>query len=165
MLGDSICCCQAVAVNSECKGAIWTIVAAAGSGSRFGAAKQFLDLAGVSVLDRSVCTAARHSDGVVVVVPASELAGLIMSLESNELPDRAEWRVVPGGSTRSESVRNGLVAVPENAEVVLVHDAARPLASDSIFEKCHSSGECRSRRGDPGDRGDRHHSVSLGGRR
>ena len=134
LVGDSICCCQAVGVNSECKGAIWTIVAAAGSGSRFGAAKQFLDLAGVSVLDRSVRTAARHSDGVVVVVPASELAGLIMSLESNELPDRSEWRVVSGGSTRSESVRNGLVAVPENAEVVLVHDAARPLASDSIFE-------------------------------
>ena len=121
-------------MNSERKGAIWTIVAAAGSGSRFGAAKQFLDLAGVSVLDRSVRTAARHSDGVVVVVPASELAGLITSLESNELPDRFEWRVVPGGSTRSESVRNGLIAVPENAEVVLVHDAARPLASDSIFE-------------------------------
>ena len=87
-------------------------MAAAGSGSRFGAAKQFLDLAGVRVLDRSVRTAARHSDGVVVVVPESELAGLSMGLESSELSDGFEWRVVAGGSTRSESVRNGLAAVP-----------------------------------------------------
>ncbi|MXW61069.1 MAG: 2-C-methyl-D-erythritol 4-phosphate cytidylyltransferase [Acidimicrobiaceae bacterium] len=135
LLGDSTCCCQAVAVNSEGNGAIWTIVVAAGSGSRFGAAKQFLDLAGVSVLDRSVLTAARHSDGVVVVVPPSEFAGLSLGLESSELPDGFEWRVVTGGSTRSESVRNGLAAVPQIAEFVLVHDAARPLASDSIFER------------------------------
>lgn len=133
-VGDSTCCCQAVAVNCERDRVIWTIVAAAGSGSRFGAAKQFVDLAGVSVLDRSVLTAARHSDGVVVVVPPSEFAGLSLGLESSELRDGFEWRVVVGGSTRSESVRNGLAAVPDDAEFVLVHDAARPLASDSIYE-------------------------------
>lgn len=107
---------------------------AAGSGSRFGAAKQFLELGGMRVLDRSVLTAARHSDGVVVVVSASELAGLSMGLESVEVSDGIGWRAVAGGPTRSRSVRNGLAAVPDNAEFVLVHDAARPLASDSIFE-------------------------------
>ena len=121
-------------MNSERDGAIWTIVVAAGSGSRFGAAKQFVDLAGVSVLDRSLLTAARHSDGVVVVVPSSELAGLSLGIEPSELPDGFEWRLVAGGSTRSESVRNGLAAVPQIAEFVLVHDAARPLASDEIYE-------------------------------
>ncbi|MCY3850411.1 MAG: 2-C-methyl-D-erythritol 4-phosphate cytidylyltransferase [Acidimicrobiaceae bacterium] len=121
-------------MNSEGDGAIWAIVVAAGSGSRFGAAKQFVDLAGASVLDRSVLTAARHSDGVVVVVPSSEVAGLSSGLESGELPDGFERRVAAGGPTRSESVRNGLAAVPHNAEFVLVHDAARPLASDAIFE-------------------------------
>ena len=121
-------------MNCERNGAIWTIVVAAGSGSRFGAAKQFLDLAGVRVLDRSVLTAARHSDGVVVVVPESRLPGLSLGLESVELPIGVGWEAVAGGSTRSGSVRNGLAAVPDNAEVVLVHDAARPLASDSIFD-------------------------------
>ncbi len=40
--------------------------------------------------------------------------------------------VVEGGATRAESVRLGLAAVPETAEVIVVHDAARPLASDAI---------------------------------
>ena len=121
-------------VNCEGNGAIWTIVVAAGSGIRFGAAKQFLDLAGVPVLDRSVLTAARHSDGVVVVVPASQLPHLSEGLESVEMREGVGWRAVAGDSTRSGSVRNGLAAVPDNAEIVLVHDAARPLASDSIYE-------------------------------
>lgn len=121
-------------MNDERTGAIWTIVVAAGSGSRFGEAKQFVDLAGVSVLDRSVQTAARHSDGVVVVVPASESAGWSSGVEAGELRDGFESRVAVGGSTRSASVRSGLAAVPDNAEFVLVHDAARPLASDAVYE-------------------------------
>ncbi len=134
LVGDSVCCCQAVVVNSERNGEIWTIVVAAGSGSRFGAAKQFSELGGVSVLDRSVSAAARHSDGVVVVVPASESDRLSQDSESGGLAEGLEWRVVAGGSTRSGSVRNGLGEVPGDVGIVLVHDAARPLASDSIFE-------------------------------
>ena len=38
-----------------------------------------------------------------------------------------------GGATRSESVRNGLAVVPDSVAIVLVHDGARPLASDSVF--------------------------------
>ena len=117
---------------------IWTIVVAAGSGSRFGAAKQFCDLAGVSVLDRSVAAAARHSDGVVVVVPAAELGResgtLSGAFEARGLATGVEWQVVAGGVTRSGSVRNGLAEVPGDVAIVLVHDAARPLASDAVFE-------------------------------
>jgi len=40
---------------------------------------------------------------------------------------------VVGGATRSESVRNGLAAVPQNATIVCVHDAARPFASAALF--------------------------------
>ena len=135
LLGDSTCCCQAVAVNNERIGAIWTVVVAAGSGNRFGTAKQFVDLAGLSVLHRSLLTAARHCDGVVVVVPSSEVAGSPSLLESRAVLEGFDRRVVAGGSTRSESVRNGLAAVPLSAEFVLVHDAARPLASDAIYER------------------------------
>jgi hypothetical protein len=42
--------------------------------------------------------------------------------------------VVPGGATRADSVRCGLAAVPTSAEVIVVHDAARPLASPGLFD-------------------------------
>lgn len=104
---------------------IWSIVVAAGSGQRYGAAKQFEPLAGARVVDHSLAVAARHSDGVVVVVPPGE-----------PVPDalRADV-VVEGGATRSESVRRGLAAVPGDATIVLVHDAARPAATDALFRR------------------------------
>ena len=42
---------------------------------------------------------------------------------------------VPGGASRSESVRRGLEAVPADASVILVHDAARPVATADLFER------------------------------
>ncbi len=109
---------------------VWTIVVAAGSGTRFGAPKQFLDLAGQRVVDRSIETAARHSHGVVVVLPADL---------TNELPMPAttgsvEPRTVTGDISRAGSVRRGLAAVPASADILLIHDGARPLATDLIFE-------------------------------
>ncbi len=97
---------------------------AAGSGSRFGRAKQYERLGDRRVLDWALAAARAVSEGVVLVVP----------------PDSAGRReagadaVVPGGSTRSESVRAGLAAVPGEVDVVLVHDGARPLASVALFE-------------------------------
>ena len=93
-------------------GSTWAIVVAGGSGSRYGGLKQFEPLAGRRVVDWSLAAARESCDGVVLVVPAGvEEAG-----------------AVAGGVTRSDSVRAGLAAVPDDAEVVLVHDAARPLA-------------------------------------
>ena len=102
---------------------VWTIVVAAGTGDRFGGAKQYASLGGRRVLDWSLAAARQAGDGVVVVVPAGE-AG------------RAEPGadiVVAGADSRSGSVRNGLAAVPADAEVVVVHDAARPLAGPALF--------------------------------
>lgn len=109
---------------------VWTIVVAAGSGSRFGAPKQFLDLGGMRVIDRSVARAARHSEGVVVVVPPSPVPGN----HDPVVDDDVVLRVVAGGASRSASVRRGLALVPDSADVVVVHDAARPLVSDAVFE-------------------------------
>ena len=100
---------------------------AAGSGSRFGGAKQYAELAGVRVVDRSVAVAVGVSDGVVVVVPPSDLES-----ESARLSAAA---VVAGGPSRAASVRNGLAAVPDDAAIICVHDAARPLASPEIYER------------------------------
>lgn len=116
-------------MSDDTPGPVWTIVVAAGSGTRFGAAKQFLDLAGVRVLDRSVAVAARHGDGVVVVLPPEPPD----DLAEVSAPSGTELRVVTGADSRAGSVRCGLAAVPDDAEVVLVHDAARPLATDDVF--------------------------------
>ncbi len=102
----------------------WAIVVAAGGGSRFGAAKQFARLGGVSVLDRAVGVAGESCDGVVVVLPAA-----------SEWTPPADVRVATGGATRSASVRAGLACVPAEADVVVVHDAARPLATRALYAR------------------------------
>jgi len=106
---------------------VWTVVVAAGSGTRFGGAKQYLELAGFRIVDRSVAVAAQVSDGVVVVVPAEDVEAESARLAANA--------VVAGGSSRAASVRNGLAAVPHDAAIICVHDAARPLASPDIYER------------------------------
>ena len=109
---------------------MWTIVVAGGSAQRYGAAKQFERLGRTTVLGHACRAAATVSDGVVVVLPVALTVG-------GELPDLGGVRatVVPGGDTRAASVRCGLDAVPTDAEVVLVHDGARPLASSALFAR------------------------------
>lgn len=107
---------------------VWCIVVAGGSGARFGAPKQFEDLAGRRIVDRSVDAAlAAGVDGVVLVVPESHVGA--------ESEQGHGVFVQSGGSTRSESVRAGLAAVPSEADVIVVHDAARPLAPPSLFQR------------------------------
>lgn len=101
----------------------WAVVVAGGTGSRFGGPKQFADLRGRPLAAWSLATARQACDGVVLVVPADATVG----------PWDADV-VVAGGSTRSQSVRAGLAAVPDSAEVVAVHDAARPLARLSLWK-------------------------------
>jgi 2-C-methyl-D-erythritol 4-phosphate cytidylyltransferase len=105
---------------------VWSIVVAGGSGRRFGRPKQFSLLRGRPVLEWAVDACRPVSTGVVLVVPAD---GSPPSSGSHSADV-----VVTGGETRAESVRLGLAAVPEDAVVVVVHDAARPLASSSVFE-------------------------------
>lgn len=106
-------------------GSVWTIVVAAGGGTRFGGAKQFARLAGATVLDRSVATAMRVSHGVVVALPA---LGRV-----DWTPPSPAVQTVLGGASRSASVRAALAIVPDDTDVVVVHDAARPLASTMLF--------------------------------
>ena len=100
----------------------WTIVVAAGSGARFGRAKQFLPVGEERLVDTAVRAAARAGDGVVVVLPV----GVVWDGPPVDA-------TVTGGATRAESVRAGLAAVPAGADIVVVHDAARPLATDALF--------------------------------
>jgi len=102
---------------------VWAVIVAAGWGERFGGPKQFSELGGARLVDHAVATASAACDAVVLVVP-----------------DATVWQgadvaaLVTGGSSRAESVRAGLAAVPITAEVIVVHDAARPLATTALFE-------------------------------
>lgn len=101
----------------------WAVVVAGGGGTRFGAPKQFADLGGLPVLAWSLASARRCCRGVIAVVPAGQSG--------------RRWEadhVVDGGSSRSASVRAGLAAVPPGADIIAVHDAARPLVADSLWE-------------------------------
>lgn len=102
---------------------VWVVVVAAGRSMRFGADKPNQVLAGRRVLDWSMEAASAVGDGVVVVVPAG----------SAEHAEPLATRVVTGSDTRSGSVRNGLAAVPADVDVIVVHDAARPLATARMF--------------------------------
>jgi 2-C-methyl-D-erythritol 4-phosphate cytidylyltransferase len=103
----------------------WAIVLAGGGGTRFGGRKQDADLGGRTLLDRTLATATQACDGVVAVVrdpttaPASPPDGRIVR--------------VRGGATRAGSVRAGLAAVPDDAAIVVVADAAHPLASPELY--------------------------------
>ena len=136
---------------------VWAIVAAAGEGNRFGGAKQFSRLGDRCVLDWAVQGAARWCEGVVVVLPSGRAAGEHAWRPPESPADRADRAdvltvptvptvltvadlagrvvVVAGGVLRSDSVRCGLDRVPDDAEIVLVHDGARPLATDGVFER------------------------------
>lgn len=106
---------------------IWSIVVAAGTGNRFGGEKQFELIDGRPMIEWSVDVASQCSDGVVLVVSqhrAVEMSSFFSNVE-----------VVAGGDTRAESVRAGLAAIPDSAEVVVVHDAARPFATDDLFRR------------------------------
>ena len=97
---------------------VWTVVVGGGSGRRFGTAKQYELIGSRRMIDHSRATAEAVSAGVVVVVPPD---------------DAARENAVAGGATRSESVRAGLAAVPDDATIICVHDAARPFASTDLY--------------------------------
>jgi 2-C-methyl-D-erythritol 4-phosphate cytidylyltransferase/2-C-methyl-D-erythritol 2,4-cyclodiphosphate synthase len=108
---------------------IAAIIAAAGSGERFGAPipKALFHLGDKTLLAHAIANLAPVVDQIVVTAPAGYEAQ-IKEIAGNEIT------VVTGGATRSESVRIALAAVNESADFVLVHDAARSLASTALAE-------------------------------
>jgi len=104
----------------------WGIVVAGGSGARYGGLKQLAELGGRRVIDHSIAALRSVCSAVAVVVPP-EL------VEEVTFEDVAA--VVAGGASRSASVRAGLQVVGVDATHVLVHDAARPLASPALCRR------------------------------
>jgi 2-C-methyl-D-erythritol 4-phosphate cytidylyltransferase len=108
-------------------GRVWGVVVAGGSATRFGEAKQFASLAGRPVARWAVTACRSVCDSVVLVVPADRLSVDVASQHGADV-------AVAGGPTRAASVRAGLEALGPEAEIVVVHDAARPLARPELFK-------------------------------
>jgi len=111
------------------------IIAAGGRGIRLGAGrpKQLLEIGGRSMLRRSVELLAAHPDvsEIVVVLPADLIDEPPAYFGALGKPTR----VVEGGARRQDSVANGLLAVHECADIILIHDAARPFASPELISR------------------------------
>ncbi|MFE9773905.1 2-C-methyl-D-erythritol 4-phosphate cytidylyltransferase [Streptomyces sp. NPDC005931] len=118
------------------------VIPAAGRGVRLGpgAPKALRVLGGTPMLIHAVraMAASRAVSLVVVVAPPEGAAEVRNLLDAHALPERTDFLVVPGGPTRQASVRLGLDALPPGFDIVLVHDAARPLVPvdtvDAVIE-------------------------------
>jgi 2-C-methyl-D-erythritol 4-phosphate cytidylyltransferase len=120
---------------------VWAVLAAAGSGERLGGdrPKAFVRLGDQPLLAESMARldASEWIDAIVVAAPPGWEEPAILLAE--ELGCSKVSSCVPGGATRADSVRIGLAEVPEDAAVVLVHDAARPLVDDAVVERVLTS--------------------------
>lgn len=114
------------------------IITAGGIGRRMGGQtpKQFLCLHGIPILARTLDAFVQAGcfQSIILTVPIDHIP------ETKELLVRygldSVCRIVPGGSTRQESVRAGLEALDDTIDVVMVHDGVRPLVSRSIILNC-----------------------------
>ncbi len=114
----------------------WLVLVAAGRGARMGAPKNkvLLELCGVPVLIRTLEAFVRTGavQGTVLVVGVGEQETVDTLLRQYGLRERVN-AIVAGGAHRQASVANGLTAVPPDAEIILVHDAARPLVTEAVI--------------------------------
>ena len=112
------------------------IFPAAGQGKRMNAGinKVLLELGGEPILVRTLKTFSKVEAiaELIVVVAAEEVAAVQAKLKG--FAGLKPFKVVAGGSERQYSILNGLRQVSEEADVVLVHDAARPLVSAATIE-------------------------------
>lgn len=117
------------------------IIVAAGSGERLKSdiPKQFLEINGKPVIVHTIdrISAAPSIDSVILVLASERVA----EFEARRSEFRKLIAVVKGGRSRAESVLNGLRAVPDDCEIVAVHDGARPLVSVDEIERVVAKAE------------------------
>jgi 2-C-methyl-D-erythritol 4-phosphate cytidylyltransferase len=116
---------------------VWAVLVAAGRGERLGEdrPKAFVRLGELPLLAEPLrrLDESEWIDSVVVVAPAEWEEPAILLAE--EIGASKVSACVTGGATRTESVRAGVADVPEDAAVILVHDAARPLLPPEVVPR------------------------------
>ena len=118
----------------------YAVILGGGSGRRMGSDlnKIFLPLRGIPAIIRSIAPFTGLCAGAVVVAAENEINDMRALLSRYGL-DRFVKAVVPGGKERQYSVWNGLKALPEDAECVLIHDGARSLVTEDIIQRAMAS--------------------------
>ena len=121
----------------------YVIIVAGGSGTRMGAEipKQFLEINDKPILAHTMEAFYRFDNQIefIVVLPLAHIQTWKKLRE--EVSFVIEHEVVVGGQTRYHSVKNGLMKVPVGENLVAVHDAVRPLVSDSVVRNCFLNAE------------------------
>jgi 2-C-methyl-D-erythritol 4-phosphate cytidylyltransferase len=117
--------------------AVWAVVVAAGSGERLGAEhpKAFVRFGDDPLIAASVAALDDHPAiaGIVLVVPEGwEERATFMA---DDIGAGKASIAIAGGATRSDSVAAGVAEVPDDAAIILVHDAARPLVSTALIDR------------------------------
>jgi 2-C-methyl-D-erythritol 4-phosphate cytidylyltransferase len=115
---------------------IYAVIAAAGKSSRMkGINKQMFMLKGIPVLVRSLNLFEHNDsvDGIILVVPPDNL--LEFESEISNWNFKKINKLVSGGINRQQSVYFGLLAVPSDCDIVLIHDAARPLTGEEDIKR------------------------------
>jgi 2-C-methyl-D-erythritol 4-phosphate cytidylyltransferase len=111
------------------------VIPAGGRGKRMGGTlpKQFLRVGGITILERTVAAfhAVREVGEIVLVVPAAFVPRTVSMVRRGRFVKVTA--VVKGGKERQDSVRNGLRACRGRTDLVLVHDAVRPLIQPSVI--------------------------------
>ena len=119
----------------EEQGKIGVVIAAAGSSSRMGGRDKLTEpLGGIPVILRTLAAveAVPEVDEIVVVTREDRVE------EYRQLLGQCSrlLAVVPGGSTRQESVQNGVRALSSDCRLAAIHDGARPLVTPEVFARC-----------------------------
>lgn len=115
---------------------IWAVIPAAGSGSRMQSSvkKQFMTIQGEPLLAHTLRVFNEHPqiDGIAIVTGVGD----IPDVEAIAAPFSKVQKVTAGGATRQESVYEGLKALPVDCDIVLIHDAARPMVTAALISDC-----------------------------
>lgn len=120
----------------------FVVIVAGGIGNRMKSdmPKQFLPIKGKPILLHSLEAFYNYDKEIriILVLPGESKAYWEEIKQKNKLPYQVT--LAKGGNTRSDSVRSGLEFVPENS-LVAIHDAARPLVSRDLIDRCFSTAE------------------------
>ncbi len=112
----------------------WVIVLAAGQGNRFGADKMFIDYLGAPLIRTTLSVAKEVCNNIILVINETKHDKFASLFGDDVL-------YVNGGQTRTQSVTNALNALPNDAQLVAIHDGARPFASKNLFIKLFKEAE------------------------
>lgn len=119
---------------------VTAIIVAAGAGRRIGGAipKTYLPIAGRALILRTLdrMLSARSVTDLVLVVSAEDIDYCRQLIASDVALNSRAIMLQTGGATRQESVRRGLETVSADAELVLIHDGARPFISAPLIDRC-----------------------------